>query len=114
LKDSLSFGGLSAVYLVSKPEEARLPGQVKLYVLKEAVLPLGSDDSLKAKALEMFERESMLLSSLSHERIARVLDYFVSAGRNYILLEHIEGIDLRCFVAEQGCSATGRGGALAA
>ncbi len=101
VEGQLSFGGLSAVYLVSKPEEAN-SGLVKLYVLKEAVLPLSSDDSLKAKALEMFARESMLLSSLSHDRIAKVIDYFVSAGRNYILLEHIEGIDLRCFVAEQG------------
>lgn len=101
VEGQLSFGGLSAVYLVSKPEESNL-GQIKLYVLKEAVLPLGSDDSLKAKALEMFARESMLLSSLSHDRIAKVLDYFVNAGRNYILLEHIEGIDLRCFVTEQG------------
>lgn len=101
IEGQLSFGGLSAVYLVSKPDEAN-SGLVKLYVLKEAVLPLSSDDNLKAKALEMFARESMLLSSLSHERIAKVVDYFVSAGRNYILLEHIEGIDLRCFVAEQG------------
>ncbi|MBP9091089.1 serine/threonine protein kinase [bacterium] len=101
IEGQLSFGGLSAVYLVSKPEEANL-GQIKLYVLKEAVLPLGSDDTLKAKALEMFARESMLLSSLSHDRIAKVLDYFVSAGRNYILLEHIEGVDLRCFVSERG------------
>lgn len=101
IEGQLSFGGLSAVYLVSKPEQTAA-SQIKLYVLKEAVLPVGSDDSLKVKALEMFERESMLLSSLSHERIAKVLDYFVSAGRNYILLEHIEGIDLRCFVAEQG------------
>jgi hypothetical protein len=101
IEGQLSFGGLSAVYLVSKPEELNL-GHSKLYVLKEAVLPLGSDDSLKAKALEMFARESMLLSSLNHDRIAKVLDYFVSAGRNYILLEHIEGIDLRCFVNERG------------
>ena len=101
IEGQLSFAGLSAVYLVSKPGEAN-SSQVKLYVLKEAVLPLGADDALKAKALEMFERESMLLSSLNHERIAKVLDYFVSAGRNYILLEHIEGIDLRCFVVERG------------
>lgn len=101
IEGQLSFGGLSAVYLVSRPE-ASAAEQSRLYVLKEAVMPLSTDDALKAKALEMFERESMLLSALNHDRIARVLDYFVSAGRNYILLEHIEGVDLRCFIAEQG------------
>lgn len=101
IEGQLSFGGLSAVYLVSRPAASGAE-QSRLYVLKEAVLPLSTDDTLKEKALEMFERESLLLSALNHDRIARVLDYFVSAGRNYILLEHIEGIDLRCFIVEQG------------
>ncbi|CAN5240055.1 hypothetical protein BH11CYA1_BH11CYA1_04850 [soil metagenome] len=101
IEGQLSFGGLSAVYLVSTGGLSTA-GAGKLCVLKEAVLPLSADASLKDKALEMFERESMLLSALKHDRIAKVLDYFVSGGRNYILLEHIEGIDLRAFIAEQG------------
>ena len=104
IEGQLSFGGLSAVYLVSLRHSAA-SGASKLCVLKEAVLPLSADNNLKEKALEMFERESMLLSALKHDRIAKVLDYFVNDGRNYILLEHIEGIDLRAFISEQGAQA---------
>lgn len=108
----LSFGGLAAVYLVQvvgpaegleavEGKEMRVVDD-RLYVLKEAVLPAGVDPGLQAKALEMFKREARLLSSLRHPRITGVVDYFVHNGRNYILLEHIEGTDLRRFVREQG------------
>ncbi len=105
IQGQLSFGGLSAVYLVSREilnEAANSGKPQKLFVLKEAVLPVNSDDALKQKALAMFERESRLLSALNHPRIAKVIDFFVANGRNYILLEHIEGVDLRRFVKENG------------
>jgi len=95
IEGQMSFGGLSAVYLVSRAAGT-------FFILKEAVLPLNTDYALKQKALEMFERESRLLSSLNHPRVARVLDFFVAGDRNYILLEHIQGLDLRRFVSQQG------------
>lgn len=98
----LSFGGLSAVYLAASLTESGAASNDRLLVLKEAVLPLGTEESLRLKAQEMFERESRLLSQLRHPRIARVLDSFVSGSRSYILLEHIEGVDLRRFVREHG------------
>lgn len=99
----LAFGGLSAVYLVQPLSEGILDfGVDSVLVLKEAVLPANADETLESKALEMFQREARLISSLSHPRIARVVDYFVSRGRNYILLEHIEGTDLRRFVGDHG------------
>lgn len=103
IQGQLSFGGLSAVYLVSRDNQSEIQGNSQqLFVLKEAVLPVNSDDTLKQKALAMFERESRLLSALNHPRIAKVIDFFVVNGRNYILLEHIEGVDLRRFVKENG------------
>jgi len=90
----LCFGGLSAVYLAEQKDGTQV-------ILKEAVLPLGCDQSLKEKALAMFAREAAILATLKHERVAAVLDYFVDNGRHYIVLEHIEGIDLRRFVREQ-------------
>lgn len=108
----LAFGGLAAVYLVqvvgvAEGAEVGAGKEIKviddrLYVLKEAVLPAGVNPALQAKALEMFKREAQLLSSLRHPRICGVVDYFVNNGRNYILLEHIEGTDLRRFVREEG------------
>jgi tRNA A-37 threonylcarbamoyl transferase component Bud32 len=90
-----AFGGLSAVYL------AKLAGTGTVMV-KEAVVPANANEALKAKALEMFNREAKILCSLKHPRIARVLDHFVENGRNYLVLEHIKGKDLRRFVKEHG------------
>jgi serine/threonine protein kinase len=91
----ISFGGLSAIYLCKDTL-----GETA--VLKEAVVPLSADESSKAKALEMFAREAKILQSLSHPHIARVLDHFVENDRNYLLLEHINGLDLRAYVKEHG------------
>jgi serine/threonine-protein kinase len=96
----LSFGGLSAVYLVGEGQNSS--SENKVFILKEAVMPVSTEETLRVKAQEMFERESRLLSSLRHSRIARVYDSFVADGRHYILLEHIEGADLRRFVREHG------------
>lgn len=91
----IAFGGLSAVYL------AKLDGQ-KLVVVKEAVVPANADQDSKDKALEMFNKEAKFLVTLDHPRIAHVLDHFMDNGRNYLLLEYIDGKDLRTYVKENG------------
>lgn len=91
----LASGGLSALYL------CQLDGK-KLVVLKEAVIPEGSVDSVKEKAREMFEREASLLMKIEHPSIVRILDCFTENTRNYMLLEHISGIDLRQLVQQNG------------
>lgn len=91
----MAFGGLSAIYLAKKKDGT-------VCVIKEAVVPSSADETSKAKALEMFQREAQLLMTLNHARIAKVLDNFVENGRHYLLLEHIDGTDLRRFVKEHG------------
>lgn len=91
----ISFGGLSAIYLCKDNFGDTV-------ILKEAVIPLNADAVSKAKAVEMFNREAKILKSLSHPNIARVLDHFVENDRNYLLLEHINGLDLRAYVKEHG------------
>jgi len=91
----VSFGGLSAIYLCKDNLGVTC-------VLKEAVVPLNADAASKAKALEMFDREATILQALSHSNIARVLDHFVENDRHYLLLEHINGLDLRAYVKEHG------------
>lgn len=91
----IAFGGLSAIYLAKLDDE-------KLVVVKEAVVPQNADDVTKAKALEMFNREAAFLVELDHERIARVFDHFMENARNYLLLQYIEGKDLRSYVKENG------------
>lgn len=87
----LASGGLSAVYLAKQMPDSRV-------VLKESVLPPDTDDKTRAKAKELFEREGRLLARLSHPQIAKVMDFFVENGRDYIALEYIPGVSLRQFI----------------
>lgn len=89
------FGGLSAIYLARDSDGSEV-------VLKEAVVPANSEESLRNKALEMFAREAKILASLDHPRIVRVLDNFVENRRNYLVLQHVDGKDLRAIVHETG------------
>jgi tRNA A-37 threonylcarbamoyl transferase component Bud32 len=91
----IAFGGLSAIYLAKTNDE-------QLVVLKEAVVPLNADEASKEKALEMFNREAKFLISLKHDRIAKVFDHFVEKGHHYMVLQYIEGKDLRTYVKENG------------
>lgn len=91
----LAFGGFSAIYLAQLKEK-------DLVVLKESVVPANATSELKQKALEHFEREARLLSRLEHERISKVLDFFVENNRQYLLLEHIRGQDSRQLIIEKG------------
>lgn len=91
----IAFGGLSAIYLAKLDDE-------NLVVIKEAVVPQNADEASKEKALEMFQREAQFLVKLNHPRIAQVYDHFVESGRNYLILQYIEGKDLRSYVKENG------------
>ncbi len=91
----LFFGGLSALYLCQHNGR-------ELVVLKEAALPHIQDDALRTKAEEMFAREATFLTRLEHPSLVKVLDHFAEGGRNYLLLEHINGQDLRQLVLQHG------------
>jgi len=91
----LAFGGLSAIYLAQRNEK-------DLVVVKEAVVPANADEQSRAKAVELFEREAQLLIKLHHPNVARVFDHFKEDGRNYLLLEYINGQDLRQLVKQHG------------
>jgi tRNA A-37 threonylcarbamoyl transferase component Bud32 len=87
-------GGLSAVYLAEKDN--------KLVVVKESVVPQGTNAEARRKAKELFAREAGLLIKLNHAKIARVLDYFQENDRDYLLLEYIPGTTLKEYVRRHG------------
>jgi tRNA A-37 threonylcarbamoyl transferase component Bud32 len=91
----LAFGGLSAIYLVQK-------NGTDLFVLKEAVVPPNADVDVRAEAERHLHREAEILFSLSHPNIAHVLDHFVEDGRHYLLMEYINGTDLRQLIKQNG------------
>ena len=89
----LAFGGFSAIYL-ARPQAGGF------VVLKESSFP--QTDDVQSKAAELFRRESTLLGKLDHPNIAKVHDYFIENARHYIVLQHIEGIDLGRLVMQSG------------
>lgn len=91
----LAFGGFSAIYLV------RDPGN-KPFVLKEAVIPEDAEPAMRNEAIRLFDREANLLSTLNHPQIAHVMDHFVDSGRHYLVVEYIQGQDLRKYVRQHG------------
>ena len=91
----LAFGGLSAIYLAQI-------NNLDLVVVKEAVTPNQTDESKQSQAEEYLDREASLLMKIAHPNIARVLDHFVEEKRHYLVLEHINGQDLRQLVKQSG------------
>lgn len=91
----LALGGLSAVYLGQLNDN-------KLVVLKESVVPEDAKPEIKLKAEEMFAREAQLLLKINHPNVVKVLDYFVENERSYLLLDYVNGRDLRQIVKQNG------------
>lgn len=83
---------LSAVYLCRT--------ESRLAILKQFVIPANSDESLAAK--KAFERECLLLKSLDHPQIVRMLDIFDDGESSFLLLDHARGQDLFALIADQG------------
>lgn len=91
----LAFGGLSAIYLAQQNNK-------NIVVIKEAVVPGNADAETRKKAAEHFYRESVFLMSLDHPQIAKVLGHFSDEGRDYMMMEYIQGQDLRQLVKQNG------------
>ncbi len=99
IQRQLAFGGLSAIYLAQMNDK-------DMVVVKEAVIPEGTAEKSKDKAMELFRREAQLLIKLDHDRIAKVFDHFQEEGRHYLVLEYVRGIDLRQLVKQNGPQPT--------
>jgi tRNA A-37 threonylcarbamoyl transferase component Bud32 len=90
----LSSGGLSAVYLAESKKG--------VVVVKESVVPEGTNADNRAKAKELFQREARMLMNLDHPKIARVIDHFQENERDYLVLEYIPGVTLREYIRRHG------------
>ncbi len=94
----LAFGGLSAIYLAQH-------NKMNMVVLKEAVVPANADKATREKAEEHFIREARFLMKLDHSNIAKVMGHFREDGRDYMILEYIQGQDLRQYIKQHGPQA---------
>lgn len=93
---SLGSGGQGFAYLAKD-----CPNQSEV-VLKEFILPVYVDISVRKSALEQFENEARILRQLDNPQIVKLLDFFVEDHRAYLVLEHINGSSLRSIVERNG------------
>ncbi len=93
----LSKGGMGALYLVED-----LGAFGKLRVIKEMLdyvdrrkyrTPADYQQAVQ-RAHQRFEQEARTLASLSHPGIPDILVFFSEQGRNYIVMEYVDGQDL--------------------
>jgi serine/threonine-protein kinase len=84
----LGSGGFGAVYLA---EDLRLGRHVALKEMRED--RLGDDE--RQVAIELFEREALMLAQLDHPGLTRVWDYFRESGRACLVMEYVPGLTLR-------------------
>ncbi|MBP6745050.1 serine/threonine protein kinase [bacterium] len=93
---ALGVGGQGAAY------EALDMEREQVIVLKEFLLPIYVDISVRKSVLDSFEREARILTKLTHNQIVKLIDFFVEDHRAYLVLEHIEGTTLAQLVINQG------------
>jgi serine/threonine protein kinase len=87
----LGKGGMGAVWLVAQTKAFD-----RLAVLKEVIDYFDpTDGEERRKALQRFEEEARTLGALKHPGIPDLYAYFSEAGHNYLVMEYIEGQDLR-------------------
>lgn len=86
----LGKGGMGAVYLAANTKAFD-----RTCVVKEVIEYYDpTDPAARQKAIERFESEARTLASLKHPGIPDIYAYFSEHGRNYLVMEYIEGPNL--------------------
>jgi serine/threonine protein kinase len=86
----LGKGGMGAVYLAANTKAFD-----RLCVVKEVIEYYDpTDPEERKKAMRRFEAEARTLASLKHPGIPDIYAYFSERGRNYLVMEYIQGPDL--------------------
>jgi len=96
--NAIGAGGQGTAYLCTRHANK---SNAEAVVLKEIIFPVHVDSSVRKQNLERFENEANLLKSLDHQNIVRLTDYFVEDHRGYLVLEYIEGQDLRSLASDK-------------
>lgn len=96
VQEALGVGGQGIAYLATDLlTNFDSKSSARSVVLKEFVLPVHAESSIRLQALERFNREAEILQRLDHPGVVKISDYFVEDHRGYLVLEHINGKSLR-------------------
>ena len=91
-------GGMATIY---RGQDMRMERVVAIKVLREVY-------STDPKFVTRFQREAKAASSLQHPNIVQVYDYGQTDGNYFIVMELIEGTDLRRYLRSRGILAVDR------
>jgi len=92
----LGMGGMAETFVAIR----RGPGGFTQRVCLKLVLPFFREDE---EFVRLFQREARLAAKLRHSNIVGVIDFGEIAGRSYMALELVDGVDLQVLLdAESG------------
>lgn len=91
-------GGMGAVY---RANDLRLEGRVCAVkeILPELLGISGGSEPLE-QTIEQFYQEASILARLDHPMLPKVSDYFSIEGREYLVMDFVEGSDLHEILSE--------------
>ncbi len=92
LKDPIGRGGMATIY---RGHDTRMDRTVAIKVLREVY-------STDPKFVTRFQREAKAASALQHPNIVQVYDYGQTDGNYFIVMELVEGTDLRRYLRSRG------------
>mgnify|MGYP000898991072 FL=1 len=95
----LKRGGMGSVYKALDNRFEKTPCAVK------EMLSLTYDKDQQKYYIERFQKEANILHNLKHEGLPRVKDYFIEKGRYYLVMDYIEGKDLKAILESYGGEA---------
>jgi serine/threonine protein kinase len=98
LQDPIGRGGMATIY---RGRDIRMDRVVAIKVLREVY-------STDPKFVTRFQREAKAASLLQHPNIVQVYDYGQSDGNYFIVMELVEGTDLRRYLRSRGVLAIDR------
>ncbi len=98
LQEPIGRGGMATIY---RGHDTRMDRIVAIKVLREVY-------STDPKFVTRFQREAKAASALQHPNIVQVYDYGQSDGNYFIVMELIEGTDLRRYLRSRGVLAIDR------
>ena len=92
LQDPIGRGGMATIY---RARDLRMDRAVAVKVLREVY-------STDPKFVRRFQVEAKAASALQHPNIVQVYDYGQTDGNYYIVMELVEGTDLRRYLRSRG------------
>jgi hypothetical protein len=98
----LGFGGYSVVYAASAIGDETDAGAPTTVAIKELVINSGGTRASKEAILKHVLAEVAILSKIDHPNIVKCLDFFIEAGKIYVVLEGIIAPNLRELINQAG------------